>query len=358
MSTKHPSYNGRMMKALRLEPVDQTPIWLMRQAGRYMAEYRAVRSATNFLDLCRNPDLCAEVMLTAVERLGVDAAIIFSDLLPILQAMGMDLEFAAGEGPVIHNAIQDTSQVDILQELEDAQALDFVYQTVQKTRAGLNENIPVIGFSGAPFTLASYAVEGGASRDYARTKYIMYTDAGAWSALMSRLSRAITLYLTEQIKAGAQIVQLFDSWVGCLGVSDYENFVLSYVQQIIHNLKTSFPETPVIYFATGNPMLLPSISRCGGDCIGVDWRIEINTAWDIIGHHLSIQGNMDPLVLLTKPEIIRHHVSRILHQTAGRPGHIFNLGHGINKNTPVENVIALVKMVHEMTECPLSKNNL
>lgn len=344
-----PSHQSRMMKALRREPVDCMPIWMMRQAGRYMGEYREVRAKTGFLDLCRNPELCAEVMLTAVARLGVDAAIIFSDLLPILQPMGMDLEFAAGEGPVIHNAIHDASRVDTLRELDDPGALDFVYETVRRTRAGLDEMIPVIGFSGAPFTLASYAVEGGASRDYARTKKIMYADAGAWDALMSRLSRAITVYLAEQIRAGAQIVQLFDSWVGCLGVADYENFVMPYVARIISALKTEFPDTPIINFATGNPMLLPAIARSGGDCIGVDWRIEIGTAWDMIGHDRAVQGNLDPLVLLTDPATIRRHVAHILAQTAPYHGHIFNLGHGIHKTTPVENAIALVDMVHEMT---------
>ncbi len=335
-----------MMKALRREPVDCTPIWLMRQAGRYMGEYREVRATTGFLELCRNPVLCAEVMLTAVSRLGVDAAIIFSDLLPILQPMGMDLEFAAGEGPVIHNAIQDATRVDTLRELDDPQTLDFVYETVRLTRADLAENIPVIGFSGAPFTLASYAVEGGSSRDYARTKKIMYGDAGAWDALMSRLSRAITVYLAEQIKAGAQIVQLFDSWVGCLGVADYEHYVMPYVARIISALKAEFPDTPVINFATGNPMLLPAITRAGGDCIGVDWRIEIGTAWDMIGQDRAVQGNLDPMTLLSSPDVFRPHVARIMDQVGGRPGHIFNLGHGIHKTTPVEHAIALIDMVH------------
>ena len=345
----HPSFYSPMMKALRREPVPFTPIWLMRQAGRYMGEYREVRAQTGFLELCRNPELCAEVMLTAVDRLGVDAAIIFSDLLPILQEMGMDLEFAVGEGPVIHNAIRNASRVDVLQELDDPYKLDYVYETVRKTREGLDENIPVIGFSGAPFTLASYAVEGGASRDYARTKKMMVADAGAWDALMSRLSRAIILYLGEQIKAGAQCVQIFDSWVGCLGVADYEKYVMPHVGHIITTLKTEFPDTPIINFATGNPMLLPLLSRAGGDCIGADWRIELNTAWAMIGHDRAIQGNLDPLVLLASPDDFRPHVKRVLDHAASRPGHIFNLGHGIHKTTPVENVIALVKMVHEMT---------
>ena len=341
---------SRMLKALRREPVDVVPVWMMRQAGRYMAEYREVRAKTTFLDLCGTPELAAEVMLTAVEKLQVDAAIIFADLLPILREMNMDLEFVKGEGPVIHNALHDAAGIDRLHELTDPAALGCVYETVRLTRRGLPEELPLIGFAGAPFTLASYAIEGGASRNYLQTKKLMYTDAVAWDTVMGRLVRAISAYLIEQIKAGADIVQLFDSWVGTLGVDDYRTFVAPYSRQVIQAVKAFSPETPVIHFATGNPALLPEIRNAGGDCIGVDWRIELGDAWQAIGYDRAIQGNLDPAVLLTDPQTIRQHVRRILKQTAGRPGHVFNLGHGIHQETPVENAIALVRIVHEESQ--------
>jgi uroporphyrinogen decarboxylase len=337
--------DGPFMKACRLEPTDRTPIWLMRQAGRYMAEYRAVRSKTTFLELCRNPQLCTEVMLTAVERLNVDAAIIFADLLPMLEPMGLDLEFAAGEGPVIHNPVRDKADVDRVVELEDVSSLDFVMETVRLTRAGLPAQIPVLGFAGAPFTLASYTIEGGASRSYLHTKTLMYRDPGAWDALMSRLARSVTRYLNAQVAAGAQAVQLFDSWVGCLGPEDYRRYVLPYTRLIIEGIT---PGVPVINFATGNPALLPLLAEAGGHVIGVDWRIRLDDAWHAIGEGRGVQGNLDPLVLLSEPDEIRRRAKEVLDQAAGRPGHIFNLGHGVMPQTPVENVIALVDAVHEL----------
>jgi uroporphyrinogen decarboxylase len=333
------------MRACRCEPTDRTPIWLMRQAGRYMPEYRAVRSKTTFLELCKNPALCAEVMITAVERLGVDAAIIFSDLLPMLEPMGLQLEFAHGEGPVIHNPVRDSEDVDRVLELENVEALDFVMETVRQTRAGLPPEIPVIGFAGAPFTLASYAIEGGASRNYIHTKSLMYRDEGAWQALMGRLARGITRYLNAQVAAGAQAVQIFDSWVGCLGPDDYRRYVQPYVKAIVAGIT---PGVPVISFATGNPALLPLLSEAGGAVIGVDWRIRLDDAWRTIGYDKGVQGNLDPLVLLSEPAEIRRRAAEILKQAEGRPGHIFNLGHGVLPQTPVENVIALVDAVHEL----------
>jgi len=338
-------HDGSLMRATRREPADRVPIWLMRQAGRYMADYRELRRKVSFLDLCKRPDLCAEVMLTTVERLGVDAAIIFSDLLLILEPMGLDLEFSEGGGPVLHNPIVGPADVDRLRELESIEALDFVVETVCKTRAGLDETLPLIGFSGAPFTLAAYAIEGGGSRNYRRAKTLMYTDAGAWHAIMSRLGRAIVLYLNAQIEAGAQVVQLFDSWAGCLGVDDYRRYVLPYNRSIIEAVR---PGTPVIHFATGNPALLPMLSEAGSAVIGVDWRVRLDDAWKTIGHDRAIQGNLDPIVLLSTPAEIRRRAREILDQAAGRPGHIFNLGHGVLPETPVENVIALVDAVHEL----------
>ncbi len=342
---KAPWHDSPFMKATRLEPVQRVPVWLMRQAGRYMAEYREIRSKTTFLDLCKKPDLCAEIMITAVERLGVDAAIIFSDLLPILEPLGLELEYVAGDGPVIHNPLRQAADVGRLRELEDIDSLWFVMETVGKTRAALDERLPLIGFAGAPFTLAAYAIEGGSSRSFRHVKTLMYSDEGAWNELMAKLSRAVVLYLNGQIAAGAQVVQLFDSWVGCLGVDDYRRFVLPHTRSLIEAIT---PGTPVIHFGTGNPALLPLQSEAGSAVIGADWRIRLDDAWNAIGADKAIQGNMDPLVLLSNPREIRRRAKEILDQAAGRPGHIFNLGHGVLPQTPVENAIALVDAVHEL----------
>jgi len=333
------------MRACRREATERTPIWLMRQAGRYMSEYRAVREKTTFLELCKNPELCAEVMITAVDKLGVDAAIIFSDLLPILQPMGMDLEFAQGEGPVIHNPLRQAGDIDRLLELESLEPLNFVMRTVELTRAGLSPQIPLLGFAGAPFTLASYAIEGGASRNYLHTKTLMYRDEGAWEALMSRLVRAVARYLNAQVAAGAQAVQLFDSWVGILGPDDYRRYVLPYTKAVIDAVT---PGVPVINFATGNPALLPLLAEAGGAVIGLDWRVDLNEGWRTVGYDKAVQGNLDPAVLLTDRDEIRRRARQILNQAAGRPGHIFNLGHGVLQQTPVDNVRALVDAVHEL----------
>ena len=339
-------YDGPFMKACRREPTDVTPVWLMRQAGRYMAEYRDVRSKVSFLDLCRDAQLCSEVMCTAVNRLGVDAAIIFSDLLPILMPMGMDLEFAKGEGPVIHNPIRGAQDVDRLKELETVDELQYVVDTVRFTRRDLPAHIPLIGFAGSPFTLASYAIEGGSSRSYTDTKALMYRDEGAWRTLMERLARAVTLYLNAQIAAGAQCVQLFDSWVGCLGPDDYRTYVLPYMRQILRGIT---PGVPVINFATGNPELLPLLTEAGGTIIGIDWRIRLDRAWERVGTQKGVQGNLDPMVLLADRATIRKRVQEVLDQAAGRPGHIFNLGHGVVQQTPVDNAIAVVDAVHELS---------
>ncbi|MEC9092607.1 MAG: uroporphyrinogen decarboxylase, partial [Planctomycetota bacterium] len=339
-------YNNPFMKACRGEPTDVTPIWMMRQAGRYMQEYRDVRAKTTFLELCKNPSLCSEVMCTAVDRLGVDAAIIFSDLLPILEPMGMDLEFSKGEGPVIHNPIRETKDIDRLLELESVHALDFVMETVRQTRDDLPEDIPLIGFSGSPFTLASYAIEGGSSRSFVHTKTIMYRDASAWKELMLRFVRSITQYVNAQIASGAQVIQLFDSWVGCLGPNDYRRYVLPYMQAIIRGIT---PGIPVINFGTGNPQLMSLYAEGGSQVIGADWRISLGQAWDAIGHDKTIQGNLDPLTLLADRDTIKLRAQEVLDEAAGRPGHIFNLGHGIVPQTPVDNAIALVDFVHELS---------
>jgi uroporphyrinogen decarboxylase len=347
-----PWYDSPFLKSCRREPTEVTPVWLMRQAGRYMQEYRDVRAGKSFLELCKDPQLCSEVMCTAVRKLGVDAAIIFSDLLPILEPMGFELEFVHGDGPVIHNPLRETGDVERVIELESADALHYVIETVRKTRADLPDDIPLIGFAGAPFTLASYAIEGGASRNYLHTKTLMYRDAGAWHALASRLARAVTVYLNAQIAAGAQCVQLFDSWVGCLGPDDYRAFVLPHVQQVIGGLS---PGVPVINFATGNPALLPLLAegfataRGAVPVVGVDWRVRLDDAWRTIGHDKAVQGNLEPLVLLADRATIRQRAADVLAQAARRPGHIFNLGHGVLQQTPVESAIALVDLVHELS---------
>ncbi len=333
-----------MMKAVRREPCGQVPIWLMRQAGRYMAEYREVRRKTTFLELCKTPSLAAEVMITAVERLGVDAAIIFSDLLPILEPMGIDLEFTDAGGPVIGNPIREPEDIDRLVELVDLEPLEYVMETVRQTRAGLAEELPLIGFAGAPFTLASYTIEGGSSRTFAHAKTLMYSDQGAWDALMGRLARAVAGYLNAQIDAGCQLVQLFDSWVGCLAPHDYRRYVLPHTRAVIEAIT---PGVGVINFATGNPALLPLLREAGGSVIGIDWRVSLDDAWRTVGYDKAVQGNLDPIVLLTDRDTIRRQAKLVLDQAAGRPGHIFNLGHGVLKQTPVENAIALVEAVHE-----------
>lgn len=344
--TAKPYDKSAFMKACRREQTDYTPVWLMRQAGRYMPEYRAVRSKVGFLELCRNPQLCSEVMCTAVDFLGVDAAIIFSDLLPILEPMGLDLEFAPGDGPVIHNPVRESSDVDRVVDLENAESLDYVIETVRQTRADLPDHLPLIGFAGAPFTLASYAIEGGSSRSYLHTKTLMYRDRGAWDALMSRLASSVTVYLNAQIAAGAQAVQLFDSWVGCLGPHDYNTFVAPHVKQLIEGLT---PGVPVIHFGTGNPELLAPMAAAGGHVVGVDWRIGLDEAWQRIGYDRAVQGNLEPLVLLADRDTLRQRTQQVLDQAAGRPGHIFNLGHGILPQTPPDHARALVEMVHELS---------
>ena len=333
------------MRACRREPVPYTPIWLMRQAGRYMPEYRAVRSKTTFLELCKNPSLAAEVTVTAAERLGVDAAIIFADILLILEPMGVNLEFAQGEGPVIHNPVRQAADVDRLRQLEDVSALDFVNEAIRQTRAALKPDIPLIGFAGAPFTLASYLTEGGGSKNYIHTKRLMYNDSGAWHAMMSLIAANLAKYLNAQIDAGAQAVQLFDSWVGALSPDDYREFVLPHTRAVIEGIK---PDVPVLHFGTGTAALLELMREAGGDVIGFDWRVRLDEAWRRVGHDVAVMGNLDPVALFADRELLLAQAKRILDRAERRPGHIFNLGHGILPETPVENVIALVEFVHEI----------
>ena len=341
--TTEPLWSSPFLKACRREPAAVTPIWLMRQAGRYMAEYRAIRSKVSFLELCKRPELATEVTVTAAQRLGVDAAILFADILLILEPLGLELEFSKGEGPVIHNPIHTAADVDRVKPLVDVSALDYVMTAVRLIRAALPPTIPLIGFAGAPFTLACYAIEGGGSRHYERAKTFMYRDPGAWNALMERLAGATALYLNAQSQAGAQALQVFDSWVGTLSPVDYARFVQPHMARLFAQLE---PSVPVIHFGTGTSTLLELQRDAGGTVIGLDWRVELDRAWQRLGPDIAIQGNLDPVVLLASCDEIARQARRILSQAAGRPGHIFNLGHGILPETPVENVRALIDIVH------------
>jgi uroporphyrinogen decarboxylase len=340
-TTNHP-----FLAACRREKTPYTPVWLMRQAGRYMQEYRKLRAEFSFLELCKRPDLAAEITVTPVERLGVDAAILFADILLILEPMGVGLEYSKDDGPVIHNQVRSRTGVEQLVEFDPADALSYVFDAVRKCRAALDGRVPLIGFAGAPFTLASYLIEGGGSRNYLWTKKMMYTDPGAWRALMERLSQLLAKYLNAQIAAGAEAVQLFDSWAGCLAPDDYERYVLPYTRATIAAIT---PGIPVINFSTGTTGLLRLLRAAGGDVIGVDWRVNLDEAWERLGYDVAIQGNLDPVALFASPKEIRRKVAEILKRAGGRPGHIFNLGHGVLPETPVENVIAMVEAGHELS---------
>ena len=309
-----------------------------------MPEYRAVRERYSFLDLCKDADAAADVTVTAVERLGVDAAIIFADILLIVEPMGVGLEFTKGDGPVLHHPVRTGADVARMPEVDAPAAVPFVYDAVRQAKAALK--VPLIGFSGAPFTLASYVIEGGGSRNYIRTKSLMYSEPEAWHTLLRRLTTAVVGYLNAQIAAGADAVQLFDSWVGCLAPDDYRQFVLPHMQTLIRGLT---PGVPVIHFGTGTCGLLELMRQAGGDVIGLDWHIELDAGWQRVGHDVAVQGNLDPVVLFGPVEEIRSRTVRILEQARGRHGHIFNLGHGILPNTPVDHVIALIDMVHELS---------
>lgn len=339
-------WNSRFLRACRREPVDATPVWLMRQAGRYMAEYRSMRSKVSFLELCKNPELAAETTVFAAETLGVDAAILFADILLILEPLGFHLEFSKGEGPVIHNPIRAAADSARLDPLVDVSPLGYVYEAVRRIRAELPANIPLIGFAGAPFTLACYAIEGGSSRHYEKAKAFMYADQGAWDGLMTVLTDSTARYLNAQVAAGAQAVQIFDSWVGALGPYDYRRFVQPHMKRLFDQIN---PDVPAIHFGTDTATLLELQRDAGGTVIGLDWRVELDAGWERLGPEVAVQGNLDPVALFAPLAEIERQTRRILGQAAGRPGHIFNLGHGILPQTPVDSVRALVRMVHEFS---------
>jgi len=308
-----------------------------------MPEYRAIRSKVTFLELCKSPELATAVTVTATERLGVDAAILFADILLILEPLGLALEFAKGEGPSILNPIRTAADVDRLRPFDDVAPLAFVMEAVRSIRAALAPCTPLIGFAGAPFTLACYAIEGGGSRHYEQAKTFMYRDVGAWNALLDRLTGATALYLNAQAAAGAQALQVFDSWVGTLSPHDYGRFVQPHMARLFAALD---PAVPAIHFGTGTSALLELQRDAGGTVIGLDWRVELDRAWQRLGPGVAVQGNLDPVALLAPLDEIESQARRILGLAAGRPGHIFNLGHGILPDTPVDNVRALIDFVH------------
>lgn len=319
----------------------------MRQAGRYMPEYRAIREKHTLLDICSQPELAAEVTLQPVNALGVDAAIIFADILLPLVPMGMNLEFAAGEGPILHNPLRDRAAIDALRDINPEESLKPTLDALSLVRRELDGKVALIGFAGGPFTVASYAIEGGSSRDYRTTKSLMYREPETWDLLMDKVARMTAAYLRAQIRAGAQCVQLFDSWAGALSPDDYRRFVLPATTRIVHDVLDE--GAPVIVFGTGTAGMLDVLAEAGSPVLGADWRIDLDRAWDLIGHDRAIQGNLDPIVLFAPPDEVRPRVQAILDRAGGRPGHIFNLGHGILPQTPVDTVKAVVEMVHEMS---------
>jgi uroporphyrinogen decarboxylase len=335
-----------LLRAARREPTPVTPVWLMRQAGRYLPEYRALRERHGFLELCRTPAAAAEVTLQPVRRFAVDAAILFADILLIVEPLDVGLEFVRGEGPLIHRPLRSEADVARLKPVDVESAVGSVFETVRLVRRELSSAVTLIGFAGAPFTVASYLAEGGASRDFLWTKRLMYEAPAAWHRLLEVLADATATYLNGQIDAGAQAVQLFDSWVGALAPDDYRAYVLPHSRAVVRALR---PGTPVIHFGTGTAALLPLMRQAGGDVIGLDWRVDLDRAWDAVGHDVGVQGNLDPAALLARPALFRERVKAILARAGGRPGHIFNLGHGVHQTTPVEHVAALVDMVHELS---------
>ncbi len=335
--------DSRFVRACRRQPVDVTPIWLMRQAGRYMPEYRKVRKEHSIVEICKTPELAADVTITAAERLRVDAAIIFADLLLPLEVMGLDFDFVEGDGPKIARPLRDAGAVAQL-KTDRADELGYVAESIQIVARHFGERLPVIGFCGAPFTLASYMIEGGGSRNYVHTKSLMYRDPEAWDELMRRLIRVLSPFAAAQARAGADAIQVFDSWVGCLSPSNYTRFVLPHTRTLIAEIKAT--GVPVIYFGTGTATLLDAIKQTRAEVVGVDWRIPIDEAFEMLGSKFAVQGNLDPVALFAPEAELRRQAREILKLAAGKPGYIFNLGHGILPETPVENVLALVDEVH------------
>ena len=377
--------NDRFTNACRRQPADRTPIWLMRQAGRYMPEYRAVREKHGFLTMVKTPELAAEITMQPIHAFDMDAAIIFADILPPLEGMGLHLTYEKGEGPIIHNPLRTVADVDALAQPDPRETVPYTLDAIRLVKHELAGRLPLIGFSGAPFTLASYAIEGGGSKDYRRTKQLMYREPATWHALMGKLTTLVIDYGRAQIAAGADAIQLFDSWAGALAPYDYQRFVLPYVREVISSVRCQLPvvsssttpstsvttstnneqpttdnrqpttdnrqlttdNPPIIYFGTSMSGMAPLLRQTGADVLGVDWRINLDDAWAELGPGYAVQGNLDPMALFAPWDELRARATDILDRAAGRPGHIFNLGHGILTETPVENVRRLVDFIHE-----------
>jgi uroporphyrinogen decarboxylase len=337
----------RFLRACRREPVDRTPVWFMRQAGRYMPEYRAIRAKYTLLEICKNPELATEVTLQPIKAFGMDAAILFADILLPLEPMGAPFEFAAGEGPRVFDPVRDQQGVDKLRVIDPEDGLGYVLASIKSIRAELDGKTPLIGFAGAPFTLASYLIEGGKSSNYVHTKTMMYSQPALWNTLMQKLSEVVRRYLRAQVEAGAQAIQLFDSWVGDLSPTDYREFIMPHVSHILKDLETT--GVPVIHFGTGTSMLLELQREAGGTVIGVDWRTPLDHAWQRLGPTVAVQGNLDSHVLAVAPRpLLERRVREVLQQAGQRPGHIFNLGHGILPHTPPDSVKYAVDLVREL----------
>ncbi len=344
-------FNDRFLRACRREPVDHTPIWLMRQAGRYMPEYRALRERYDMLTMCRTPELVVQVTLQPLQRFDLDAAILFSDIMIPLRGMGIEFEIVEAVGPVVANPVRDQRGAGALRVIDPDTDVPFVLEAIRTLRRELNTRVPLIGFAGAPFTLASYMIEGKPSRDLVLTKQLMHGNPQVWHTLMGKLADTISAYLLAQIRAGAQAVQLFDSWVGALAPRDYREFVLPHSKKIFDALAPT--HVPRIHFGTGTATLLELMQTASGNSaassdqvvLGIDWRVPLDQAWNRLGE-VALQGNLDPAILLTTPAVIEKHAREILAQTNGKRGHIFNLGHGILPNTPLENVDRLIEVVH------------
>jgi uroporphyrinogen decarboxylase len=333
-----------LLEACARRPRPHPPVWFMRQAGRYMPEYRRIRASHSILEICKKPELAAEVTLQPVDQLGVDAAIIFADLLLPVEPMGLKLEFAEGEGPVIPDPVRDVSAVERL-DTHYPSELSYVGEAISRVKRALNGRVPIIGFVGAPFTLASYMIEGGASRHYIRTKRLMYSEPKAWKRLMEKIIEVLVPYVAIQVTHGAEVVQVFDSWVGALSPGDYKSYVLPYSRMLIRQIQTT--GVPVIHFSTGGAGFIRLLHEAGAEVLGLDWRIHLDEAWEQIRYEAAVQGNLDPVALFAPLPELRARVEAILRRAAGRPGHIFNLGHGILPETPVENVKAAVEIVRE-----------
>jgi uroporphyrinogen decarboxylase len=332
----------RLVRACVRRPVDRTPVWFLRQAGRYMAEYQAVRKHHSLLEICRTPQIAAEVTITAAEKLDVDAAIIFADLLLPFTPMGLDFEFVAGEGPVVRTPIRTPEAVEALRT-DRADELNYVAQSIEKVVAHFKDRLGILGFCGAPFTLASYMIEGGSSRNFIETKQFLYRHPAAWQMLLEKLVTVLDQFAAQQVEAGADVIQIFDSWVGSLGVQDYRDFVLPATKQLVHAVQQH--GVPVIYFGVDTASLLPAMLETGADVLGLDWRVPLDMAWHGLGYNCAVQGNLDPITLFAEADLLEQRVKQVMDAAGGRAGHIFNLGHGIVPGTPVENVQRVVQIV-------------